>query len=122
MFCCEPEGAGLYCPVFILTRYPTPVLFEPGAPWRPVRVSGVGSYRTVVMQNARVVMKSTRVVMKSAVVFCVVAIMAGGITACGQKGPLYLPQQQSKPQPDAKPASSAPASAPTPVAPGTDPS
>ncbi|WP_212589989.1 LPS translocon maturation chaperone LptM [Cellvibrio mixtus] len=66
--------------------------------------------------------------MKSAVIFCAVAIMAGGIAACGQKGPLYLPQQQSKPQPDAapaaKPASSAPASAPasTPVAPGTDPS
>ncbi len=43
--------------------------------------------------------------MKKALVFpLLVLLMAAGLAACGQKGPLYLPQQQTKPQPPAAPA------------------
>ncbi len=66
-------------------------------------------------------MKSTRVV-KSAAVFCVMAmVFAGGLSACGQKGPLYLPQQQSKPKPEAAPVVQPDAPAKQ-VAPVADPS
>lgn len=67
------------------------------------------------MQNARVVMQNARLVVKRATVLCLIgAALTGGLVACGQKGPLYLPKQQSKPQPDVKaaPAVTPPASAP----------
>ncbi|MFC3114400.1 LPS translocon maturation chaperone LptM [Cellvibrio fontiphilus] len=60
--------------------------------------------------------------MKKALVFpALILFFAAGLVACGQKGPLYLPQQQSKPQP---PVESAPADTPEPAASATttDPS
>jgi predicted small lipoprotein YifL len=80
-------------------------------------------YAWVVMQNTRVVIQNIRAVMNGAVVLCLVCVaLAGGLVACGQKGPLYLPQQQTKPQPEAKtaPAAKPVISSPT-VAPATAP-
>jgi predicted small lipoprotein YifL len=69
------------------------------------------------MQNAWVVMQNARLVIKRAVVLGLVCMaFAGGLVACGQKGPLYLPKQQSKPQPDVKAAPAVKPDAPAPVA------
>nr|WP_324256919.1 lipoprotein [Cellvibrio fontiphilus] len=56
--------------------------------------------------------------MKKALVFpALLLFLAASLVACGQKGPLYLPQQQTKPQP---PVESAPAVAPEPATSNTN--
>lgn len=68
------------------------------------------------------------VLQKALVLSLLTLVFTGGLVACGQKGPLYLPQQQTKPQPQvesapaAKPAPVAPAAAPMQTNPNTDPS
>lgn len=77
------------------------------------------------MQNAWVVMQNARLVIKRAAVLGVVCMaLTSGLVACGQKGPLYLPKQQSKPQPDVKaaPVVEPDAPAPAPAPENTDPS
>ncbi|EIK46041.1 hypothetical protein O59_000062 [Cellvibrio sp. BR] len=68
------------------------------------------------------------VLQKALVLSLLTVVFTGGLIACGQKGPLYLPQQQSKPQPQVEPqpeVETAPAEKPAPVVapePNTDPS
>lgn len=72
--CCEPASAGLYCLVF----YPGPI---------DIGIDIAGRNRTLVMKIAVV-----------SLLFCL------GLVACGQTGPLYLPEPEAKtPSPQTAP-------------------